>query len=431
MMERSTVRYQIKEVDLSVLIDYTRETIWVTIEQMSLLFSRSKQDILKYIDDIIDNNEICEATDVNYYWQTDVDDKADNIKYYNLNMVVLVGNKIDLITTRKFKEFIDKEIKHYKQNCKQYEIIKFIDDSSENGFELYVNVDPNEETVWLTLGEISKLFDRDRSVISKHIKNIYKNQELSEDITCAKNAHMGHNTNRKYESKIYNLDVILSVGYRVNSKRGSLFRKWANKILIEYLLKGYVINSEKILSAEENYKSLLKKVDKLSTYNTNIIGQINNIKTHQLNIAKRLTTVENKMNEYDLPVSKIIFQDEYYDAYSLIQSIFEKATEEIIIIDNYIDRTILDRLVLKKKNVRVIIHTNLDKSKLIQSDINSFNRQYGLLNIIDTKNIHDRYIIIDKSILYNVGGSIKDLGKKLTTLHLLDSGFIGYILNNI
>ena len=116
-----------------------------------------------------------------------------------------------------------------------YRLIKFKD----NEFELDVNVSPEEDTVWLTKDEIALLFERDRTVISKHINNIYKEGELDEKSTRAKNAHVPQSRNRLYESNYYNLDVIISVGYRVKSKRGIIFRKWANNVLKQYLLKGY------------------------------------------------------------------------------------------------------------------------------------------------------------------------------------------------
>ena len=108
-----------------------------------------------------------------------------------------------------------------------------------------------EETVWLTQQQMAELFDKDRTVISRHIRNIYKEEELEQDITCAKFAHMGSDGDQQYEYTAYNLDVIISVGYRVKSKRGTKFRQWANKVLKEYLLKGYAVNS-RIMALEEH-----------------------------------------------------------------------------------------------------------------------------------------------------------------------------------
>ena len=431
MQNLNLIKYQLKEEEkLNVLIDYEKETVWLTTDQMALLFEKSKQNISKHISNIFKNNEANELSTVNYYLTVATNGKTYNIKHYNLEIVVLVGNKIDSLITKEFKEYIDNVIKEYKKTHKRYEIVKFIDNSVENRLELDVNVDPSEETVWLNLSQISLLFDRDKSVISRHISKIFEDKELEENSVVAFFATT-ETDGKTYNIRYFNLDVILSVGYRVNSKRGIVFRKWANGILKDYLIKGFSINTKRVLTNEESYNSLLNKVNDLTIHNTNITNQINDIHSNQISIDNRLKVVEDKITGHNLPIEKIIYQNEYYDAYALIQTIFEKANSEIIIIDNYIDRTILDRLVVKKSNVSVTIYTETSKSKVLPSDITNFNNQYGLLNVIDTKTVHDRYIIIDKSILYNIGGSIKDLGKKLTTLHLLDSTFIPVILKNI
>ena len=286
-----------------------------------------------------------------------------------------------------------------------YDIVKFIDKE----FELEVNVSPEEETVWLSLDEMSALFERDRSVIGKHIRKIYQEKELDENRTRAKNArHL--EDGRIFQVDVYNLDVIIAVGYRVNSKRGTLFRQWANKILKEYLLKGYVINEKRSLITNDNYARLINKVDSLDD---------------------RITCLEKDYKTQKVELNKIFYNGEFYDSYTLIQSIFESANNEIIIIDNYIDRTVIDRLVVKKENVRIIIYTNQQTNKITESDLIMFNKQYGLLEIINTNKVHDRYIIIDKDKLYHLGHSIKDIGKKISTLCILDSSLINYLLFSI
>ena len=143
----------------------------------------------------------------------------------------------------------------------EYEIIKF----TNNNLELEVNVSPEQDTVWLTVEQIASLFDRDRTVILKHISNIYKENELDEKSTCAKNAQVQIEGSRRVNRTIvyYNLDVIISVGYRVKSKNGVIFRKWANSVLKEYLLKGYALNQERAVITKENYLGLLCRVDSM------------------------------------------------------------------------------------------------------------------------------------------------------------------------
>ena len=286
----------------------------------------------------------------------------------------------------------------------KYELVKFID----NELELDITISPNEETIWMTQEGIALLFGKSKSTINEHIKNIL-NYECDRDEVVRKFGKTELSTIKTKPVYFYNLDLILAIGYRVNSKRGIIFRKWANKVLKEYLLKGYVINENRVMVSNENYIEL-----------KNEVTSINN----------RLLKVEDKVLAREYEINKIFYNGEFYDAYTLIQSIFEKATNEIIIIDNYIDRTILDRLVVKKKEVRVKIYTSIN-SKLIGRDINTFNNQYGLLEVIYTTKVHDRYIIIDQNKLYHLGHSIKDLGNKIFSISELDSKFIRVLISNL
>ena len=140
----------------------------------------------------------------------------------------------------------------------KYEVVKFKNDE----FELDVNVDPKEKTIWLSLDQISTLFERDKSVISRHIKNIFTNGEINENSVVAFFATTALD-GKIYNVKYYNLDIILAVGYRVNSKRGIEFRTWANGVLKQYLLQGYVINEERTLVTNENYVRLINKVESI------------------------------------------------------------------------------------------------------------------------------------------------------------------------
>ena len=197
---------------------------------------------------------------------------------------------------------------------------------------------------------------------------------------------------------MYNLDVILMVGYKVNSKKGIQFRKWVNKTLKEYLLKGYIINDHRTIVNNENLN--------------NLVFIVNEIQVNQINFNTRLNLLEEKILDKQSKLNKVFYNGEFYDAYTLIQAIFESAMSEIIIIDNYVDRSILDRLVVKKNNVKTLIYTNINTSRLIGTDINSFNSQYGGVGVKYTTKVHDRYIIIDRNKLYHLGHSIKDLGRK-------------------
>ena len=283
----------------------------------------------------------------------------------------------------------------------KYDIVKFVDEE----LELDVSVSPKEETIWMTANQMAVLFKKDEKTIRKHINNIFKEGELIWENNTQKMRVVGVNQ----PINIYNLNVIISVGYRVKSTAGVRFRIWATKVLREYIIKGYVINENRVIVSNDNYIEL-----------RNEVASINN----------RLIKIEDKVLDKEYGLDKIFYDGSFYDAYTLIQQIFESASSEIIIIDNYIDRSILDRLVVKKPNVSVNIYTSIN-SKILGSDIKTFNNQYGGLSVIYTTKVHDRYIIIDQKKLYHIGHSIKDLGKKIFSISESDSNLIKELLSNI
>ena len=286
-------------------------------------------------------------------------------------------------------------------NNNKYALVKFID----NDLELDITISPEEDNIWLSKNQIAELFDRDRSVISKHIKKIFDDYECDEK----SNVQKMHIPNSDKLVEFYSLDIIIAVGFKTNSKRAIIFRRWANKVLKEYLLQGYVINEKRSLVTNENYVRLINKVESLD---------------------ERVSNIENNYKPQEFKNSQLFFDGQIYDAYTLIQSLFESANNEIIIIDIYVDRSILDRLVVKKHNVQVIIYTSIN-TRLLGRDINTFNSQYGGLDVRYTTNVHDRYIIIDQNKIYHLGHSIKDLGKKIFSISESDSNLISKLLSNI
>ena len=249
------------------------------------------------------------------------------------------------------------------------------------------------------------LFGRDKSVISKHIKNIFEEGELDASQVVAKNATTARD-GKTYNVIYYNLDVIISVGYRVKSQRGVAFRRWANSILKQYLLKGYVINE-----------------DRLTLYESNI----NELKWSVEQINKRLTKVENKIGNNDIKES-ILFSGEYFDARSFLKQLFSKAHKTIVLIDAYADLKALDYL--KSKNDNVIINLFISsKSKLSKDDVDSFNKEYGGLLLNYTEMFHDRFIIIDDMILYHLGTSLNYAGNKTFAITMIEDESILKAIN--
>jgi hypothetical protein len=250
---------------------------------------------------------------------------------------------------------------------------------SEDSTQFEVRIE--DETVWLNLNQISLLFERDKSVISRHIRNIFQEEELEYLSTVAKNATVQIEGGKEVVRQIefYNLDVIISVGYRVKSKRGTQFRIWANSILKEYLLKGYVLNhrmdnlEKRVLEHDQKFDLLIK------------------------------TSLP--------PVEGIFYDGQIFDAYKFAADIVKSAKKSIVLIDNYVDESLLMLLSKRAKGVNTTIYTSKISSQF-QLDIDKYHLQYELIDVKVFSKSHDRFLIIDNKVVYHIGASLKDLGKK-------------------
>lgn len=247
---------------------------------------------------------------------------------------------------------------------------------------VHIEVRFKDETVWLTQAQIAELFGVKRPAITKHLINVYKSGELMENSTCSILEHMGADGVQKYKTKYYNLDVILSVGYRVNSINATQFRVWANKVLKDYLLKGYAV-SNRIDRVESDVYLLNKKVEEIDFQ----------IRTN-------------------LPPTEGIFYDgQIFDAYKFVTDIIKSAKQSIILIDNYIDESVLVLLSKRMPQVEAIIYS-VAISNQLKLDIKRFNAQYPPIEARAFNKSHDRFLIIDHTTVYHIGASMKDLGKK-------------------
>ena len=242
-------------------------------------------------------------------------------------------------------------------------------------FQLEVQL--KDETVWLNVNQIALLFDRDRSV------------KLDENITCAKFAHMGMDADQVYETTYYNLDVIISVGYRVKSKRGVEFRQWANKILKDYLLKGYAVN-QRLTTIEDRIDRRLQE--------------------H----SDRIHELQNKVDFFVRtslpPIEGIFYDGQIFDAYTFVNDRIREAKKRIVLIDNYVDDSVLTMLDKRGKDVSATIYTR-NISRQLTLDFEKHNAQYPAIEIEQFDRAHDRFLCIDDTV-YLIGASLKDLGKK-------------------
>jgi len=253
-----------------------------------------------------------------------------------------------------------------------------------------VRLDEVNETFWLSLIQIASLFERDKSVISRHLKNIFKDNELDKNSVVAFFATTASDS-KTYKVEYFNLDAILSVGYRVNSKRGTQFRVWANGVLKDYLMKGYALN-QRMNRIENNFDNLSNEISKISL----------------------------QLKTQDLPNQGIFFDGQIFDAYVFVADIIKKAKSEIVLIDNYVDETVLTLLAKRDKYVNATVYTKTI-SKQLQLDLAKHNSQYNHINLKTITISHDRFLIIDHKELYHLGASLKDLGKKWFAFSRMDS----------
>lgn len=250
---------------------------------------------------------------------------------------------------------------------------------SDDATEIEVRIE--DETVWLTLNQMSDLFGRDKSVISRHIRNVFDENELEKESTVAKNATVQLEGGKEVLRQIeyFNLDVIISVGYRVKSKRGTQFRIWANRILKDYLMRGYAVN-------------------------------------------QRIDRLERKMAEHDQkfdllirtslpPKEGIFYEGQIFDAWKFATDIVKSAKKSIVLIDNYVDESVLLLLSKREKGVAATLYTARISDEL-QVDIRKFNAQYEPIDVNVFAKSHDRFLIIDEETVYHIGASLKDLAKK-------------------
>lgn len=266
------------------------------------------------------------------------------------------------------------------------EIIIYQADQASSHIEVRIE----DETVWLTQAQMVLLFDSTKQNISLHINNCFKEKEL-ETISVVKESLTTAKDGKNYKVKYYNLDVIISVGYRVKSKQGTQFRIWATNVLRDYLLKGYTLNN-----------------------------RMNRIEDHIGILTKRVDSIDLQIQSREISNQGIFFNGQVFDAYVFITEIIKNAKTEIIIIDNYIDETVLLQLSKRNSDVIATIYTG-KVSQQLQLDLEKHNKQYPPIEIKQFSNSHDRFIIIDRTELYHLGASLKDLGKKWFAFSRMDT----------
>jgi hypothetical protein len=246
-------------------------------------------------------------------------------------------------------------------------------------FQIEVRVE--DETVWLSQLQMAELFEATKQNISLHVNNVFKDGELEPGSTVKEYLTVQFEGKREVKRKVlyYNLDVIISVGYRVKSKRGIQFRIWANKVLKEYLLRGYALNNridrieQKLLEHDQKFELII---------NTGL-----------------------------KPTEGIFYDGQIFDAWQFVSQLIKEAEKSIVLIDNYVDESVLMLLSKRNPNVKATIYTG-NLTKQLETDLQKHHQQYPPIELKHFSTSHDRFLIIDETTVYHIGASLKDLGKK-------------------
>ena len=394
-MQKSKIQIiYFKEKEIPVL--KIEDQYYLTIDEISLIIGKSKNTVSKillklkqegikiglFLSEIGTNSEalLPSLLPKSQYLRK---------KYYNLQEFEIIGNRINKNLTYEFLAIVKEE---NVDSFTETSIIKF----NSNNISLDVKISPEEQTVYLNIDQLITLFSTTRQNLNYHIANIYETGELDAGATCKEILQVQFEGNRKVTRGIcyYNLDMIISIGYRVNTKQGIIFRKWATSVLKEYLLKGYTINDSRAVVTKDNYINLCNRVGKLENDVHKIMED----------------------NKHLLIEDKILYEDNAFDALTIISQIIETASTSIVLVDPYVDMKTLSIFKSKRDDVSTTIITSKTKSKISQSGIDEFNKKYGALKVSYDERYHDRYLIIDNSVFYHLGASINYLGKRFSQI---------------
>jgi len=253
--------------------------------------------------------------------------------------------------------------------------------------EIEIEVSVDAETIWLSPNDMAAIFGVQRPAVVKHIGNIYKSNELAKDVTCSILEQLTKD-GKVRKVNYYSLDMVISVGYRVNSLQATRFRQWASKVLKNYISNGYAINADKI--THDRFVSLEQEVQSLH---------------------HRMNNIDTQLQGNSLcPTQGIFYDGQVFDAYAFVVKLIKSAKTSIKLVDNYIDESVLT-LFSKNQDVQVTIYTKTI-SKQLKLDLKKYNAQYHPITLKRFDASHDRFMILDETEVYHIGASLKDLGKK-------------------
>ena len=380
MSNYKIIKFKHENIELDIRVK--NHSLWLSVEQLSTLFGKSRSTISKHIKNIFAQTELKKSTSCAKIAHQ-VGGQKHYSYLYNLDVVLLVGYRLNSTKAEILKEYFNEYVSGSKENIelKNNNIVIY-----DNGFvHIPFEVSQNEKTLYATQEQISDLFETTRENVNYHIKNIFKDNELSEKSICKEILHMGSN-GRKYKTVFYNFILFLFFGYRVKTSKAIAFRNWASSVLKEYILKGYSLNEVRCIECRNDLVELKDRVIKLE-------GKL----------EKEITFT---------PGEELI-------SFSAIERFLRNAKKEIIIFDNYFGHDFDS--VLSSINVKKVIVTNSKNTKI------ESNENY---KVIKTNLFHDRYIIVD-DICYHFGQSFAELGSKIASASKISDEIVINVLKGV
>ena len=393
-----------KDGDFEMDVNYSPENniIWMLKEDIAFLYEKDRTVISRHIKNIYQNHELIKEATCAKNAQVQLENGRSVLRkkdIYNLDVIIKVGEKVNSNRGILLKYFLEDYLRKTQERFN--EVIIY----NKGDLSLAVNVSPEEDTVWLNQAQIALLFETTQPNISMHINSIFKDNELDDSVH--KDFLYTALDGKKYSVIFYNLDLILAVGYRVKSKKAIEFRRWASKVLKQYLLKGYALDNKRVTVSIDN-----------------IIALENDVK----NIKEEIKDIKEKV--FIEPIKeRLFFSGQYYDAYEFLSSLMMSAKKSLIIIDPYFDAIALKYLKKVSSGVTKKICKS-SSSKLSGDDIAIFIKQYGDIFIYNSNKIHGRFIIIDEKDAYSLDISINGMGNKLHYVRKIDDEEIIQLLVN-
>jgi len=417
MIQRyETMRFEEGGASLDVKVSSEDKKAYLSLKDMCELFKRDKSSLSKHIKAIFSDEPGRRQTVAKFATVQAEGSKSvrREIDHFPIEVALAVGERIRSNIARKLQDAVRSYFaeRDAEANENTHPIVVFRD----GAMRMDVELSPEEDTAWLTQNQIAELYETTQQNVSLHISNIFREGEM--DRSVHKESLYTASDGKTYSVSKYNLDMVLSVGYRVKSNRAIAFRKWASKVIEKYLEKGAAIDNEKMLMDNGSLKQLCSDVNYLMAKTTLMDGEFSELKKkierESQNNNKQFENIQKLIDIGEIPPAATFYKGNFFSAKKFFRHLFKQATTEIKLVDPYADFNVL--LLLEETKGRIpITLIKGSNAKLSQSDIDAYNNQYGNLTVKDSDDFHDRYALIDGEC-YHIGASYNRMGNKINSV---------------